>query len=234
MVRSRTAQRPGHKSSLNSKGKGYKVVVINLPGRDGDQSDPQKLTTEEYKQAVSSAMSCEEQPVVLVGHSFGGITISDVAQAARETVKALVCLSAYLPRSGDSLQFLAQTDKDSKLGQDGNIVVLPDYKYASIKPEQGADLSARDAKGPVRQAIGKSLLQEPLAPMAIALTTGKFGTVSKFYIETTRDVIVSPALEERMIEGAGVKRVFKINAGHACYITEPHAVAQAILAVATQ
>jgi hypothetical protein len=102
-----------------------------------------------------------------------------VAQAARETVKALVCVSAYLPRSGDSLQFLAQTDKDSKLGQDGNIVVSPDYKYASIKPEHGADLSASDAKGPVRQAIGKSLIQEPLAPMAnaIALTTGKFGTV---------------------------------------------------------
>jgi hypothetical protein len=44
--------------------------------------------------------------------------------------------------------------------------------------------------------------------------------VSKFYIETTQDVIVSPALQERMIEGAGVKRVFKIN-GHASYITQP-------------
>jgi hypothetical protein len=36
------------------------------------------------------------------------------------------------------------------------------------------------------------------------------------------------------MDGAGVKRVFKINAGHASYITQPHAVAQAILVVAAQ
>lgn len=63
---------------------------------------------------------------------------------------------------------------------------------------------------------------------AVALTTDKFGTVAKIYIATTREVIVSPAMRERMIEGAGVKRVFKINAGQASYITQPHAVGQAI------
>jgi hypothetical protein len=36
------------------------------------------------------------------------------------------------------------------------------------------------------------------------------------------------------MDGAGVKRVFKIRAGHASYITQPHAVAQAILVVAAQ
>jgi len=39
---------------------------------------------------------------------------------------------------------------------------------------------------------------------------------------------------EQMIEGAGVKRVFEINAGHASCITQPHAVAQAVLAVAAR
>lgn len=106
----------------------------------------------------------------------------------------------------------------------------PDCHHASITPEHGADLFGSDAKRPVREAIGKSLIQEPLAPMAnaVALTTDKFGTVAKFCMETTREVIVSLALQERMIEGAGVKRVFKINAGQASYITQPHAVAQAI------
>lgn len=54
-------------------------------------------------------------------------------------------------------------------------------------------------------------------------------------METTGKVIVSPALQERMIEGAGVKRVFKINVGQASYhhraiisLAQPPAVAQAI------
>lgn len=216
--------------------KGYSAVVVNLPGRDGDSADPHALTTEIYREAVLRAIPSGAQPVILVGHSFGGITISNVGQAAPEKIKALVYLSAYLPKDGQSLQSVSEADKDSKLGQDGNFVISPDYKYASVKAEHGADLFANDAKGPIKDAIDKSLIQEPLAPMGnpVSLTPDKFRAVPKFYIETTQDMVVSPALQKQMINGAGVKRVFKISAGHACYITQPDAVTQAILAVAAQ
>lgn len=39
--------------------KGYKVVAVNLPGRDCDGTDPQKSATEDYKQAVLGAVSSE-------------------------------------------------------------------------------------------------------------------------------------------------------------------------------
>ena len=218
------------------KAKGYKVIAENLPGRDGDATDPHALTTEAYKEAVLKAISSEAQPVVLVGHSFGGITISNVAEAAPEKIKALVYLSAYLPKDGDSLQSLSQTDKDSRLGQDGNFVVSPDYSYASVKAEQGGHLFGNDAQGTTQEAIGKSLIQEPLAPMAnpVKLTPDRFGKILKFYIETTQDLVVSPSLQQRMILGGNVKRVFKIEAGHASYITKPNEVATAISKVAAQ
>lgn len=216
------------------KAKGYKVLTVNLPGRDGDPTDPRKLTTEEYKQTVLDAISGQRAPVVLVGHSFGGITISNVAEAAPEKIKALVYLSAYLPKDGDSLQSLSQTDANSNLAKDGNFVVSPDYKYASVKAEHGADLFGNDADGALQEAIGKSLIQEPLAPMAnaVKLTSARFGKIPKYYVETMRDVVVSPSLQERMIKGAAVKTVFKVDAGHASYATRPHEVARAILAVA--
>lgn len=211
--------------------KGCRVIRVNLPGRDGDSVDPQKLTIEDYKQAVLKAISAEKQPVILVGHSFGGITISNVAEARPDKIKALIYLSAYLPKNGESLQSLSQTDQDSKLGKDGNFVVSPDYKYASIKPENAADVFANDALGGDREAIAKSLIREPLAPMAnpVKLTAAQFGRVPKYYIETTQDVVVSPALQERMMRGVEIKRVFKIDAGHASYITQPRQVTAAIL-----
>lgn len=55
--------------------RGWKVVAVNLLGRDGDGTDPQTLTTEHYKNAVLNVVSAEAKPVLLVGHSFGGITI---------------------------------------------------------------------------------------------------------------------------------------------------------------
>ena len=218
------------------KAKGFKVLTVNLPGRGSDQADPSKLITEDYKQAVLNVISAQTQPVILVGHSFGGITISNVAEATPDKIKALIYLSAYLPKDGDSLQSLSQTDADSKLGQDGNFVVSPDYKYASVKPEHFADLFGNDATGDAKEAIGRSLIREPLAPMAnpVKLTPERFGSVPKYYMETTRDVVVSRSLQERMIKQGDVKNVFRIDAGHASYITQPHAVAQAIASVAGQ
>lgn len=60
---------------------GQKVATINLPGCDGDSIDPHKITTEDYKDAVLAALAKIQQAVVLVGHSFGGITVSNVAEA---------------------------------------------------------------------------------------------------------------------------------------------------------
>jgi pimeloyl-ACP methyl ester carboxylesterase len=212
------------------------VVTVNLPGRDADGTDPDKLTTEYYQQAVLQAISAETSPVLLVGHSFGGITISNVAEAAPEKIAALVYLSAFLPKDGESLQSLAQTDADSGLGKDGNFVVSADYAYASIKPENAADIFGNDATPADREAIGQSLIREPLTPMAIPvkLTFARFGRVPKYYIETSEDRIVSPSLQTRMVANGGVRRVFKINAGHASYMTRPAEVAQAILAIAAE
>src|SRR6476660_9866438 len=41
--------------------------------------------------------------IVLVGHSYGGVMISDVADRVSEEVASLVCLDAFLPENGQSL-----------------------------------------------------------------------------------------------------------------------------------
>jgi len=113
--------------------RGYKVVVVNLPGRDGDRADPKSLTTAVDRDTVLPAIGAEALPVVLVGHSFGGITISNVAEAAPHKIRALVYLSACLPKDGESLMTLAQTDRDSYLGKSGNLVLTPDYRLPASR-----------------------------------------------------------------------------------------------------
>jgi pimeloyl-ACP methyl ester carboxylesterase len=65
---------------------------------------------------VLAAIAGEKRPVVLVGHSFGGMTISNVAESAPAKIKTLVYVAAYLPANGQSLLALSQTDHESKMG----------------------------------------------------------------------------------------------------------------------
>jgi pimeloyl-ACP methyl ester carboxylesterase len=213
---------------------GHKVIVIDLPGRNGDGVDLKTLTAETYRDTVLTAISSETAPVVLVGHSFGGITISNVAEAAPDKIKALVYLSAYLPQDGQSLMTLANTDRDSYLAIPGNLVLSADYSVASIKDDQKAAIFANDAIEEDRDEIVQSLIPEAGAPqgMPVKLTSANFGRVPKFYIETTQDHCVSPYLQEQMISQTDLVQVTKIDAGHASYITQPHQVAAAILEAA--
>lgn len=144
--------------------KGYKVLVVNLPGRDGDGADPHTLTPAIYRDTVLKAIEAEKDPVVLVGHSFGGITITNVAEAAPDRIKALVYLSAYLPQNGESLQSLAKQDPASGLSKPGNLVFPADYATATIAESAKADVFANDATGDDRASIVASLIPEPAGP----------------------------------------------------------------------
>ena len=211
--------------------KGHKIVTVELPGRNGEGTNLHSLTIETYRDQVLNQIQAEEAPVILVCHSFGGMTISSVAEAAPERVLALVYLSAYLPLDGQSLMTLAQGDTDSYLGKPGSLVFSADYSVAQIREDQKAIIFANDAEENDRDEIVKSLVAEPAGPqgMPVRLTDARFGKVSKTYIETTKDHCVSPYLQEKMIAAGSVTKVIKIDAGHASYVTQPRAVADAIM-----
>src|SRR5215471_21069049 len=98
------------------KNDGYHVVTVTLPGRPSSPLSPDKASLDLYRDTILNAIGNPAQPVVLVGHSFGGITISLAAEAAPQKIKTLVYVSAYLPKDGQSLLDLGNSDKDSKIG----------------------------------------------------------------------------------------------------------------------
>jgi pimeloyl-ACP methyl ester carboxylesterase len=103
------------KSSLEKAGN--HVVVVELPGHGCDQTAPQNLSIDIYRDKVIDALSGIDGKVILVGHSLGGVVISAVAEKVPSKIEKLVYIGAYLPASGQSLLDLAQTDPDALLGK---------------------------------------------------------------------------------------------------------------------
>ena len=211
------------------KADGYNVITVDLPGRPGaSPSAPDQVSLDLYRDTVLDAISKVKQPVVLVGHSFGGVTISDVAEAAPQKIKTLVYVAAYLPKDGDSLLTLATSDKDSKAGP--HLQILKDKGIASIDYSARADLFANDGPAGLRSAIPNLILDEPLGPLVtpVHLSAQRFGSVDKVYVHTAKDQVVSPALQAAMVTATPVRYEATLNTGHTPFLTDVPGLTAAI------
>lgn len=198
---------------------GRSVSAVTLPGRDGDAAGSQSLAG--YRDAVITEVESYDEPVILVGHSFGGITISAVAEAVPDRVASLVYVAAFLPQDGDSLSSLAENDHISVLAEDGNLNFSEDFSLATIPEDRFADIFCPDCQGGDREAVTASAISEPAAPLAepVSLTADNFGSVAKTYVLTSQDIVVGTQLQVSMAADSAVDELLVLNTGHAPYVT---------------
>jgi pimeloyl-ACP methyl ester carboxylesterase len=211
---------------------GYRVVTVTLPGRPSSPLSPDKASLDRYRDTILKAIGKPKEPVLLVGHSFGGITISVAAEAAPEKISSLVFIAAYLPKDGQSLLDLGNSDKASKIGP--YLEIMKDKGIIAVEYSARADLFCLDCNDQLRAAIPNLIVDEPLGPLVtpVHLTADRFGTVAKVYIHTAKDQVVSPSLQATMVAATPVRREFTLDTGHTPFLTDPHGLARAIEAAA--
>lgn len=207
---------------------GYKVVVVDLPGRPTNPMAPDRVSLDLYRDTVVKVLGATKGPAVVVGHSFGGIVISAVAEQAPKKIKTLVYLAAYLPQDGDSLVSMAQKDADAKIGP--HLQIQKEKGIASIEYSSRADLFANGGPEALRLAIPDLILDEPLAPLAtpVKVTAANFGKVDKVYIHTALDQVISPAFQAQMVATTPVRTEYTLQTGHTPFLTNPNGLADAI------
>ncbi len=207
---------------------GHDVVRVDLPGWNAEGEAAQAVTLDAYVTAVSDAVAGLDAQVVLVGHSFGGMAISAVAERMPDAVKRLVYVAAYLPADGESMEALSGTDTDNAF-REGSFVLGPDHSYAEIRMEDRAAIFIGDGTPAQQAAVMGAMVREPLGPIGtpVALTDA-FDGVPKTYLRTTLDGAVSAPLQSRMLERAGVTDVTDIASGHSPQVTQLEALVAAL------
>jgi pimeloyl-ACP methyl ester carboxylesterase len=211
---------------------GHPVVAVDLPGRPGNPAPPEQVTLEAHRDCVLGAISSFADPVMLVGHSFGGITISSVAQAAPDRIRTLVYVAAYLPQSGQSARMLANQDTDSRWTE-RNFIIAADRRTVHVLREDCVMLFGEDLDEPERRRLAERLIPEPLLPVRtpVTLTADRFGRCDKVYIRTLRDNTISPQLQEAMLARVPVRKVLSLDSSHSPYLSQPAALAELLLSV---
>lgn len=178
--------------------------------------------------AATTERAIEQQkgPVVLVGHSWAGVVITEAGNS--DKVKSLVYVDAFAPDAGQSINDL--------------LAGLPPPAYAALfvadsagfltLPETGiATYFAQDlSKDEVRTV---SATQGPWAQRCFAdkVTRAAWHTKPSVWVLGTQDRFIAPALQEKMAATIGAA-VIRVPSSHVSLLSHPRIVADAIIAAA--
>jgi len=216
--------------AANLRREGFAVTAVNLPGHGADATPAEKLSLAGYVDAVDAALPATGQ-AVLVGHSMAGMVISGVAEKSPQKLKRLVYVAAYLPRDGESLYQLSQTDAGSLVPRYWMQENPKAYSPAWIRKQGIVDVFCADCGDADKQRLVAQNKPEALGPLAtpVKLSAARFGSVPKTYVYTTQDQAVSYGLQRSMVENAGGGVATQaLETSHAAMLSRPEALARLI------
>jgi pimeloyl-ACP methyl ester carboxylesterase len=207
---------------------GHAVIIVDLPCVDAD------ATLEQYADAVRIVLPDDTSAVVLVGHSFGGFTVSTIA--AENAGMSVVYVAAWIPRPGASVIDLfmggdpfAEGDEDAGIAAFGGLVVSAGAGRCALNIDQLVG-----AVDPSEQEMARSYLERTQRPQGITALRQKWkgdhATSGRFtYVVTTADTLVPPERQRAMAASVGAD-VVEIDTGHSPFGEQPARLAELLVA----
>ncbi|GMR17598.1 MAG: alpha/beta hydrolase [Gammaproteobacteria bacterium] len=211
---------------------GHEVHTLDLPGLGDDRTPIADVSLDSYVRAVTGLVNSVGRPVVLVGHSMGGAIISQVAEAVPDKVNALIFLTAFSLRDGETLLQYATADKESYVSQ--NIQINEEAGFVTVAENTLRDcFYGLSADEDADRAISR-LRPQAMAPFttAVNLSNENYGSVRSFYIECSDDRAISPAMQRRLRDNAPIVRSSVLRADHAPYYSCPEELTRTLISMA--
>lgn len=210
---------------------GHIVIAPDLPGHGQDNTPMKEITLKSYIDCISRIVEECASPVILVGHSLGGVMISQVAEFYPDKIQALVYVAGFLPKNGESMFTCAQMQAPTRFSKlmkiDANentfsfaIHAIKDFAYNLCSEELVENLKPR-------------FCIEPLMPSntPVTLSTDNFGRVPKVYIECLQDKAILIETQRKMHTQTPCT-VYTLDCDHSPFYSDPMGLVE-IMQIAT-
>jgi pimeloyl-ACP methyl ester carboxylesterase len=173
-------------------------------------------------QATRRVIAAQDGPVTLVGHSYGGVVITEAGNDPG--VERLVYIAAFAPDGGESVASLI---KDPAPGAPVPPILPPQDGFLLLDRAKFAAAFAADLDPAQAAFMADAQVPWGLEALGGAVTTPAWRSKPSWYLVASDDRMIPPPAQRFMAERAGAE-VTEVAGSHAIYVSQPAAVAALI------
>ena len=191
---------------------GYEVLVVQQP----------TISLRDDVAETERVIARARHPVILVGHSYGGMVITEAGDNPK--VRSLVYLAAYAPDAGESVSTLSEGPVPAG-EQKGPLVAEGNYLF--VDRDKFPTSFAADVDAATTRFMGAAQLPFGLQAVQTKVDRVAWKTKPTYYVVTSEDHIIPPTVQRTMAKRSGAK-VTEMKSSHAVMLSRPREVAAVI------
>ncbi len=205
---------------------GHTVIAVDLPGHGENRVPRDRITLDAYVGHVCDVVDAQMEPVILIGHSMGGLTISQVAEERPDKLKAIVFLTALMPKDGESrVDLSTRVDEESRVA--AARISTEDGLANTVSEELLKGLFYGDCSDEDIEFAKAHLVPQAFQPMnqKLRLSEANYGRVPRVFIECLQDGALSIRMQRAMYDQVGVDKVVTMDTSHSPFFSAPEELA---------
>ncbi len=191
---------------------GYNVTIVQNPTTS--LADDVAVTRR--------AIAAQDGPVVLVGHSYGGVVVSEAGNDPK--VEGVVFIAAFAPDAGESVSSLIA---NPPAGAPVPPILPPQDGFLFLDRTKFAASFAADVSPEAAAFMADSQVPWGVEALAGAVTTPAWRVKPSWYLVAADDRMIPPPAQRAMAGRAG-STVVETPGSHAVYVSRPETVAALI------
>jgi pimeloyl-ACP methyl ester carboxylesterase len=196
---------------------GYTVAIVQNP----------TISLASDVAATKQILAMQEGPVILVGHSYGGVVITEAGNDPK--VAALVYITAFAPDKGESVSSLI---KDPPPGAPVPPILPPQDGYLFLDKAKFPASFAADVDVSRAEFMADSQVPWGVEALNGTISVPAWKTKPSWYLIATEDKMIPPDAQRFMSKRSG-STVVETKGSHAIYVSQPQAVVSLIEEAAT-
>ncbi len=210
---------------------GHRVLAPDLPGMGNDPTPLTTITLDYWARFVADLVLQQEEPVLLLGHSRGGVVISQAAEYVSQSIQKLIYLAAFLVPNGETLVDMVRKYHPHPERRQDKYILSADKKFSTAIPQAIPTIFYNNTPEFWAKRAAELVGQEPMlvSSTPLMLSEQHFGAIPRIYIECLQDNAVPITMQRGMVSALPCQEVISLDTDHSPFYSTPELLAKELL-----